>query len=76
VRQAPPPSPQFLDGGIARGKVTTDQKQTVLGRISGTTDVADLASVDAFSNRSPRNVEAKKALLARVAAVVGDDTPT
>ena len=37
----------FLDGGIARGKVTADQKETVLGRITGTTDVADLASVDA-----------------------------
>jgi 3-hydroxybutyryl-CoA dehydrogenase len=65
----------FLDGGIARGKVTTDQKQTVLGRISGTTDVADLASVDAVLESVTEDVGAKKALLARVAAVVGDDTP-
>jgi 3-hydroxybutyryl-CoA dehydrogenase len=65
----------FLDGGIARGKVTTDQKQTVLGRISGTTDVADLASVDAVLESVTEDVEAKKALLARVAAVVGDETP-
>jgi len=65
----------FLDGGIARGKVTTDQKETVLGRISGTTDVADLASVDAVLESVTEDVGAKKALLARVAAVVGDDTP-
>ena len=65
----------FLDGGIARGKVTTDQKETVLGRITGTTDVADLASVDAVLESVTEDVGAKKALLARVAAVVGDDTP-
>lgn len=65
----------FLDGGIARGKLTDEQKARVLGRITGTTDVADLSGVDAVLESVTEDAEAKKALLARVAAVVGDETP-
>ena len=36
----------FLDGGVERGKTTSEQRDAVLGRIRGTTDVAELAGVD------------------------------
>jgi 3-hydroxybutyryl-CoA dehydrogenase len=37
---------KFLSKGVERGKVTPEQKAEVLGRIKGTTDMADLAPVD------------------------------
>jgi 3-hydroxybutyryl-CoA dehydrogenase len=65
----------FLDGGVERGKLTSVDKAAVLGRITATTDVADLAGVDAVLESVTEDPELKKALLAQVAAVVGDDTP-
>ncbi|MGV9253915.1 3-hydroxyacyl-CoA dehydrogenase family protein [Streptomyces sp. NPDC003697] len=66
---------EFLDGGIARGKVTQEDRTAVLARISGTTDVADLAGVDAVIESVTENADVKKAVLAEVAAVVGERTP-
>jgi len=37
---------QFLDGSVARGKVTAGQREATLGRIEGTTDWSDLAPCD------------------------------
>ncbi|GAA1003571.1 3-hydroxybutyryl-CoA dehydrogenase [Acrocarpospora pleiomorpha] len=65
----------FLAGGVARGKLTEDTKEAVLSRITGTTEVADLAGVDLVVESVTEDAELKKALLARVADVVGADTP-
>ncbi|AYL34104.1 3-hydroxyacyl-CoA dehydrogenase family protein [Streptomyces sp. PDY-4] len=65
----------FLDGGIARGKITEDAKQATLAHITGTTSMADLAGVDVVVESVTENAEVKKALLAEAAAVVGEQTP-
>lgn len=65
----------FLDGGIARGKVTEAGKRAVLDRITGTTSVADLHRADAVLECVTENAEVKTALFTEVAAVVGDRVP-
>lgn len=65
----------FLDGGIARGKVTGNGKAATLARISGTTDVADLAGVDLVIESVSEDAGVKNAVLGEVAAVVGEQVP-
>lgn len=65
---------QFLDDGVARGKVTPQLKTEILARISGTTDVADLADVDLVIEAVTEQRETKRTLLERVAAVVRPET--
>jgi 3-hydroxybutyryl-CoA dehydrogenase len=65
----------FLQGGVERGKLTAEEREAVLGRITATTDVADLAGVDAVLESVTEDLAVKRALLAEVAAVVGDATP-
>ncbi|WP_020500584.1 3-hydroxyacyl-CoA dehydrogenase family protein [Sciscionella marina] len=65
----------FLEEGIARGKTTADEKSAVLGRIAGTTSVAELGCVDAVLEAVTEDPGTKQALLARVAAVVTEHTP-
>lgn len=65
----------FLDGGIARGKVTEADKRAVLNRITGTTSVEELRGADAVLECVTENAEVKTALLTEVAAVVGDRVP-
>lgn len=64
----------FLDGGVERGKVTPDGKAEVLGRIQGTTDVADLAGVELVIEAVTEQREIKRTLLAQVAVGLGEDT--
>ena len=66
---------EFLDGGIARDKATEEDKAATLGRITGTTAVADLAGVDAVLESVTENAAVKKALLSEVATIVGQRTP-
>jgi len=37
---------KFFDRGIAKGKLTAEQKETVLGRIKGSTKLEDMAAAD------------------------------
>lgn len=64
-----------LDGGIAGGRIAAADRAGILGRITGTTSVADLAGVDAVIEAVTEDAEVKKALLADVAATVGEQTP-
>ncbi|MFC9355092.1 3-hydroxyacyl-CoA dehydrogenase family protein [Rhodococcus sp. NPDC057014] len=65
----------FLAGGIVRGKVTDEEKVAILARITGTTAATDLSTVDVVLESVTENAEVKKALLAEVAGVVGEQTP-
>lgn len=64
----------FLSTGVARGKSTEDEKAAVLGRISGTTAIADLADVDLVIEAVTERKDVKSGVLAAVAAVVRPDT--
>lgn len=65
---------EFLDGGVRREKVTQDERDAVLGRIRGVTDVEQLAGVDLVIEAVTEHRDVKVGLLGRVAEVVGDET--
>lgn len=65
----------FLDGGIARGKLTEDGKAATLARISATTDVGDVSGADLVVESVSEDAEVKSAVLGDVAAVVGQRVP-
>jgi 3-hydroxybutyryl-CoA dehydrogenase len=62
----------FLDGGVARGKIDTAERDAVLGRIKGVTDVRDLAGAGLVIEAATENAEVKRSILAEVAHVVGE----
>lgn len=51
---------KFLAKGVERGKVTEDDKAAILGRITGTTDMADLAAADLVIEAVIEDLELKK----------------
>jgi 3-hydroxybutyryl-CoA dehydrogenase len=51
---------KFLSKGVERGKVTPEQKTTVLGRIIGTTDMAELAKCDFIVEAVIEDLDLKK----------------
>lgn len=65
----------FLDGGVARGKVSDDEKKAALARVTASTSLSDLADVDLVIESVTENLEVKREVLAGVAAAVGDETP-
>ncbi|NYD40412.1 3-hydroxyacyl-CoA dehydrogenase family protein [Nocardioides panaciterrulae] len=64
-----------LDGAVRRGKATPDDRAAALARLTGTTDVTDLAAVDLVIESVSEDVDVKSAVLGRVAAVVGGQVP-
>lgn len=64
----------FLDGGVRRGKLTEQDRKETLERITGTTDVADLADVDLVIEAVVERRDLKTRLLSQVSDVVGAGT--
>ncbi len=64
----------FLNAGIARGKVTEAQRDEVLGRITGTTSVADLADAELVIEAATERRDVKREIFANIAAVVSPTT--
>jgi 3-hydroxybutyryl-CoA dehydrogenase len=63
---------KFLEGGVAKGKMTAEAKAEVLSRLSGTTLYGDLTECDLVIEAIVENVEAKRMAYAQVEAIVGD----
>ncbi len=63
---------KFLDGGVAKGKITAADQAAIMSRLSGTTHYADLAECDLVIEAIVENVEAKRQAYAQVEAVVGE----
>ncbi len=63
---------KFLESGVAKGKMTADEKTAILGRLTGTTQYADLAGCDLVIEAIVENVDAKRQAYAAVEAVVGE----
>ncbi len=61
----------FLQGGVDRGKVTSQERDAVLGRLRGTTDLGALADRDLVIEAVVEDLKAKRDLFARLDAVCG-----
>ena len=62
---------KFLQGGVDKGKMTAEQKAAVLGRIHGTTKLADLADCDLVVEAAIENIAAKHEVFAALDAACG-----
>jgi 3-hydroxybutyryl-CoA dehydrogenase len=62
---------KFLAGGVEKGKVTAEEKAQTLGRLSGTTTLADLAACDLVIEAIVENVDEKAKSYAALEAVLG-----
>lgn len=63
----------FLTKGVSIGKVTEDEKAACLDRLSGTTQISELAGSDVVIEAIVERLDEKLELLAEVAAVIGPD---
>lgn len=57
---------------VKRGKLTEEQVDELLGRITTSTDLADLADCELVVEAIPERMELKKALFARLDELLGD----
>jgi 3-hydroxybutyryl-CoA dehydrogenase len=65
---------KFLDDGVAKGKVTTDARDTTLGNLSGATTVEALKDCDLIIEAIIENLEEKRKTYAALEQVVGAQT--
>ncbi len=64
-----------LDGGIKRGKISTEDKEAILGRITLQADLAQAAAgADLVIEAAPENLDIKQTLFRRLAEVCGPET--
>lgn len=63
----------FLEGGVRRGKLGAEDVPVILGRITGTTALADVAIADLVIEAVSEDLDIKTALLRDVAATVRPD---
>ncbi len=63
---------KFLDGGVEKGKVTAEARDTTLGNLSGTTKLEDLKDCNLVIEAIVENVEAKTHAFAALDALVGE----
>jgi 3-hydroxybutyryl-CoA dehydrogenase len=59
-----------LQRGVDKGKMTAAEKDAVLGRIAGTTELSDLASCDLVVEAAVENLEVKLDLFAKLDGIV------
>ncbi len=64
---------RFLSKGVERGKLTTGEREQILGRIEPTTRLSDLANADIVIEAVIEDVEAKKEVFHELDAVLSDE---
>lgn len=62
-----------LDRGVKKGKMTADEKQAVLSRITTTTSVEDAKGVDLVIEAATEQIELKKKIFRDIEAVVDEN---
>ena len=62
---------KFLDDGVAKGKVTAEVRDKVLGNIKGTSDLDDLAACDLVVEAVVENIEAKREVFQTLDRILG-----
>jgi len=65
---------KFLDGGVEKGKMTAEQRDAVLGNLSGTTDFAAMKDCDLIIEAIVENVDVKTEAFKALEQVVGPHT--
>lgn len=50
---------KFLDGGVEKGKMTAEQRDTILGNLQGVTELADMKDCDLIIEAIVENVDIK-----------------
>jgi len=65
---------KFLDGGVEKGKVTPEQRDTILGNLSGTTEFAGMKDCDLIIEAIVENVDIKTEAFTALEKVVGAHT--
>jgi 3-hydroxybutyryl-CoA dehydrogenase len=63
----------FLDDGVAKGKVTAENRDTILGNIKGTTRLDQLAPCELVVEAAVENLEIKRQVFAALDAAVAPD---
>ena len=63
---------KFLDGGVEKGKVTAEQRDTTLGNLSGVTDLGAMGSCDLIIEAIIENLAEKAGAYRALDQVVGD----
>ena len=63
---------KFLDGGVEKGKVTAEQRDTTLGNLSGVTDLGAMGECDLIVEAIIENLDEKAAAYQALDKVVGD----
>ncbi|MBF8983643.1 3-hydroxybutyryl-CoA dehydrogenase [Lutibacter sp. B2] len=63
-----------LDRSVKKGKMTEEEKATILGRISGSTELEIMKDCDLIVEAATENMEAKKALFAEIDAICKPET--
>ena len=64
---------RMLDGGVARGKVTEQERDATLARVTGSTDVSALSGAGLVIEAVTEQRDVKADVLATVADVVGEE---
>ena len=65
---------KFLNDGVKRSKVSTEDRDKAMANLSGTTKVADLAEVDIVIEAIVENLQAKQKIFTALDGMVKDDT--
>jgi 3-hydroxybutyryl-CoA dehydrogenase len=65
---------KFLDDGVKKDKVTPEQRDEALGRLTGTTSFDDLAACDLVIEAIIENLDEKRASYGAIERVVGEAT--
>ena len=65
---------KFLDGGVEKGKMTAEQRDTILANLSGTTEFAGMKDCDLIIEAIAENVEVKTEAFSALEKVVGAHT--
>ena len=64
---------KFLDDGVTRGKVTAEERDTILGNIKGTSKLDALAPCELVVEAAVENLEVKRQVFATLDNVVAPD---